>query len=106
MQSLEAVRHRQGGNRSVVRYIINVKGKGQGVSFRKSTRRIAEELRLSGWVKNCTDGSVAACVEGAESAVQALLFWCAIGPERARVEGLRADPGEYRNEFSGFEIRY
>ena len=90
----------------MVRYEITVKGKVQGVSFRKSTRRIAEELRVSGWVKNLTDGSVSACVEGAESAVQALLAWCSAGPERASVEGLRVEPGEYRNEFSRFEIHY
>jgi acylphosphatase len=90
----------------MVRYFIIIKGKVQGVSFRKSTRRIAEELRLKGWVKNLTDGSVSACVEGAESAVQALLAWCATGPERASVEGIRYEPGEYCNEFSGFEIRY
>jgi acylphosphatase len=89
----------------MVRYFIIVKGKVQGVSFRKSTCRIAEELRVSGWVKNCTDGSVTACVEGAESAVQALLSWCAIGPEQAKVDGVRCEQGEYRNEFSGFEIR-
>ena len=89
----------------MVRYFIIVRGRVQGVSFRKCTRRIAEELQVNGWVKNLADGSVSACIEGAESAVQALLSWAATGPERARVEGFLAEPGEYRNEFSGFEIR-
>ena len=90
----------------MVRYFVIVRGKVHGVSFRKSTRRLAEELRVSGWIKNLADGSVSACVEGAESAVQALLSWCATGPEHARVEGFLVEPGEYRNEFSGFEIRW
>ncbi len=89
----------------MVRYFIIIRGKVQGVSFRKYTNKIAQELQVSGWVKNLADGSVSACVEGAESAVQALISWCAIGPERARVDGFIVEPAEYCNEFSGFEIR-
>ena len=43
-----------------VRYRVVVHGFVQGVWFRQSCRRHAVDLGLSGWVRNCTDGSVEA----------------------------------------------
>jgi acylphosphatase len=48
----------------LVRYV----GQVQGVGFRATTRRIAQDFKLRGWVKNESDGSVAliATAEAAE----------------------------------------
>jgi acylphosphatase len=90
----------------MIRRQVLIKGKVQGVSFRKSTRRIAEELRLRGWVKNLPSGGVAACFEGPSSSVEAMLAWCFIGPERARVdEVVIRKRGRCRKRFNGFEVR-
>ena len=91
---------------SLARYTVIIRGTVQGVSYRKSAKRIAEELRVRGWVRNLPSGSVKLCLEGEESAIQALLAWCATGPERARVTGLIVEPGHYLNEFDEFEIRH
>ena len=101
-RSFTGVQPRQ---KQLIRYAVIVRGTVQGVSYRKSTKRVADELGVRGWVRNLASGSVRICVEGEESAVQAFLTWCATGPERARVTSLIVEPGYYLNEFDGFEIR-
>jgi acylphosphatase len=65
---------------------VLVKGFVQGVSFRKQTRRIAEDLGIKGWVRNLSNGNVEAILAGEERAVNALVAWCAFGPKRGQVE--------------------
>ena len=43
---------------------ISVAGRVQGVGFRWSTIQIAEQLNISGWVKNELDGSVTIMASG------------------------------------------
>ncbi|WP_123054174.1 acylphosphatase [Clostridium sp. JN-1] len=46
------------------RYFIQVFGRVQGVGFRYSASFWAKSLNLTGWVKNCEDGSVQMEVQG------------------------------------------
>lgn len=46
------------------RYFIQVFGRVQGVGFRYSAIFWAKSLNLTGWVKNCKDGSVQMEVQG------------------------------------------
>lgn len=74
----------------VVRYDVTVSGRVQGVWYRESCRRVAEEAGVSGWVRNNHDGSVAAAVEGPPAAVVRVLAWMREGPRRAVVSGFEA----------------
>ncbi|MEO5340185.1 MAG: acylphosphatase [Magnetococcus sp. MYC-9] len=65
---------------------LKIFGRVQGVYYRASTQQEAEQLGLTGWVKNRADGSVEAEVHGASNAVMALIAWCQHGPPGARVE--------------------
>lgn len=65
-----------------------VRGRVQGVYFRDSTRRLAREHDLAGWVANRGDGSVEAVFEGEEGSVEALVAFCRHGPERAAVSSV------------------
>lgn len=65
---------------------VSVRGHVQGVFFRDSCRREAEQAGVTGWVCNEPDGSVAAVFEGPAPAVEHLVRWCHDGPPRARVE--------------------
>jgi acylphosphatase len=47
-------------------------GTVQGVGFRFTTQRFALELRLTGWVKNLSDGRVEAVIEGPRPDIEAL----------------------------------
>ena len=71
-----------------VRARARVRGLVQGVYYRASTVESAERLGVSGWVRNCPDGSVELEAEGPTAAVEALLAWCRTGPAGARVAGV------------------
>ena len=63
-------------------------GHVQGVWFRESCRREADERGVAGWVRNRADGAVEAVLEGQESAVAQVVAWCRMGPPRAVVTGV------------------
>jgi acylphosphatase len=65
---------------------VVVHGLVQGVFFRDSCRREAQEAGVGGWVRNRPDGSVEALFEGPEYGVQRMLDWVRRGPAYARVE--------------------
>ena len=78
---------------------LHIRGTVQGVWYRESMRQEAEQLGVTGWVRNRFDGSVEALVQGTPEAVEAIIEWCKRGPERAevaRVEIDEATPGSER----------
>ena len=58
------------GKENLVRRRFELRGQVQGVGFRPFVYRLATEFRLTGWVKNSSQGAVIE-VEGPESAVSA-----------------------------------
>lgn len=83
---------------------VFVTGRVQGVGFRWSTRREAERLGLSGWVRNLPDGRVEARVEGEPEALDAMLAWIERGPVGARVDGVERAAAECGHS-GPFEVR-
>jgi acylphosphatase len=81
---------------------LAIRGRVQGVGFRYSTYEEAVRLGLSGWVRNRSDGSVEAVVQGPAQAVEAMRRWSAHGPPGAHVTAVEAAPAE--GVFEGFEI--
>ena len=65
---------------------IRVRGKVQGVYFRKFTEEKATCLKLNGWVMNLEDGSVWVHAEGPSDEVQELADWCSSGSPMAVVD--------------------
>jgi acylphosphatase len=63
-----------------------VTGRVQGVGFRWSTREKAESLAVTGWVRNCSDGSVEVWIEGEDADVASMAAWLRHGPAHAFVE--------------------
>jgi acylphosphatase len=88
-----------------IRTHVLVSGKVQGVFFRSSTKDKAEELGISGWVRNLPDGRVEAILEGEKVDVDKMVDWCRKGPEYARVTGVEVLMEEFRGEFKGFLLR-
>ncbi len=83
---------------------VLVSGRVQGVSFRDATRSQAEQLGLSGWVRNTQDGQVEAVFEGDPDAVQQIIEWCKSGPSSADVEDVSVE-NEQPVNLSGFKVR-
>jgi acylphosphatase len=83
---------------------VFVSGRVQGVSFRDATRSQAEQLGLSGWVRNTQDGQVEAVFEGDPDAVQQIIEWCKSGPSSADVEDVSVE-NEQPVNLSGFKVR-
>ena len=67
------------------RWRLTVRGKVQGVGYREACCRSAQDLGLSGWVRNLPDGTVELEAEGKPFNLTALLMWCEHGPLTARV---------------------
>ena len=84
---------------------IRVYGRVQGVFYRQWTINQARPLGVSGWVRNCSDGSVEAHLIGEEPAVTKLIEAMRQGPSQAHVEGLTVDPIE-PEDLSGFSVRH
>ena len=80
-----------------------VKGKVQGVFYRVSTKKEAERLKLTGWVKNTSTGDVEIMASGQEEALDEFILWCKQGPPRARVTEVVIVQRE-ECTFSGFVI--
>ena len=85
--------------------LIRVSGKVQGVWFRDWTILEAKAQGVSGWVRNCPDGTVEAHVLGEEDAVAKMLAAMHQGPSQARVEDFTVEVVE-PEEVSGFSVRH
>jgi acylphosphatase len=90
---------------SKVRVELNIHGRVQGVFYRQTTKETALRLGLTGWTKNCVDGSVRAIFEGEKDAVDAAVKWCRQGPAAAVVSGVEEKWLDFVGEFDGFRIR-
>jgi len=85
---------------------VFIEGTVQGVCFRIYTQRQASSLRLNGWVRNRTDGSVEAVFEGEPESVRTMLEWCGHGPRHAYVADTRVVWEEPQGDFDGFVVRH
>lgn len=81
---------------------LAITGRVQGVGFRESMRAVAQALEISGWVRNCEDGSVEAVTQGDEFAIEQLVAWCHNGPPGANVKFVVADLVESSETFIAF----
>ncbi|MBD1400153.1 acylphosphatase [Pelovirga terrestris] len=84
---------------------VRISGRVQGVWFRQSTREQAAELGVTGWCRNCPDGSVEAVFQGDEKIVNAIIDWCHQGPKLAQVEHVHIEWLDSGGVFNSFEIR-
>ncbi|MGW2561747.1 acylphosphatase [Streptomyces sp. NPDC001514] len=88
----------------MVRKRVVVTGRVQGVFYRDTCRRVAQEYGVSGWVRNLEDGSVMAVFEGEPDAVETLVRWARQGPPAAVVDGVEVSE-EQPEGLEGFEVR-
>ncbi len=81
-------------------------GRVQGVGFRYTAEALAQELELSGWVKNTRDGRVELVCEGPKEDVEMLLERIrksAMGPH---IKNADVNWKKATQEFSDFRVEF
>lgn len=68
---------------------ISISGRVQGVGYRQWLRGRALTAGVSGWVRNCPDGTVEAVLSGPAESVERLVSEARQGPRGADVEQVR-----------------
>jgi acylphosphatase len=88
----------------MIRRRVVVHGLVQGVFFRDSVRRQAQQRNVGGWVANRPDGTVEAVFEGEPDDVERLVGFCRKGPRGAQVESVDVTE-EDPEGVPGFTVR-
>ncbi|MDP1651514.1 MAG: acylphosphatase [Rhodocyclaceae bacterium] len=83
-----------------IRHLV-IHGRVQGVGFRASLAWEAQQLGVTGWVRNRRDGTVETMICGHDESVAAMIAWARRGPPGARVDRVEVELGS--GEFSNFE---
>jgi acylphosphatase len=85
---------------------LRIAGLVQGVGYRAAFARRAQALKLYGWVRNRTDGSVEAVVHGPDNILDEMIDWAHHGPAGARVTTVSVVEADDRTPAAAqFEIR-
>ncbi len=85
---------------------VIVTGRVQGVGFRQSVVRQAQQSGIGGWVRNLPDGTVEVLAVGERDALDKLLNWLNQGPPGAYVIQVEAEWDITNQTFYTFDIRY
>lgn len=83
---------------------VVIRGRVQGVWFRKYALDKAVGLGLSGYVKNELDGTVYIEVSGEHDQVNTFIQWCHAGPPLAHVDTVEVSENAVQHN-AGFSIK-
>lgn len=84
---------------------LRIRGKVQGVFFRATVHRWAQQLHIQGYVENAPDGEVVVVAQGKQEALEHLKKQCRQGPENAHVEEVIESWRPIQKQYTQFEIR-
>lgn len=82
---------------------IKITGKVQGVGFRETTKYVADQSGIKGFVRNELDGTVYLEAEGERWELDAFVEWCNEGPDRAIIETCTVTEGVLKH-FRDFVV--
>ncbi len=82
-----------------------VEGRVQGVGFRYFVLDAANELGVTGWVRNRYDQTVEVTAEGEREDLEKLLIALRKGPRGSMVTDVKPEWQEAQGEFSRFSVR-
>ena len=81
-----------------------IEGRVQGVGFRYFVLENAQQLGLTGWVRNSWDGSVEVTAEGERTQLEKLLATLYRGPRASFVTAVHTDWQLAQDEFAEFRV--
>lgn len=85
-------------------YLI-LTGRVQGVGFRYYAKYKAEELGISGWVRNTSDNKVEIEATGEQDKLEIFIDWMKTGPTRAIIKTVSVIEITPMRNFTNFNIR-
>ena len=88
------------------RITVRYEGRVQGVGFRYTAMSLAQELDVTGWVKNEFDGSVSIIAEGEESQLMNLLQAVRRSNLSRYITNELVKRSPATGEFTGFGVRH
>lgn len=83
---------------------IRITGKVQGVGFRETTKYVADQSGIKGFIRNEADGSVYAEAEAEQWELDTFVEWCNDGPDRAKVDACEVTESADIKDFKDFTI--
>jgi acylphosphatase len=87
------------------RVTIRVRGRVQGVGFRYFAREAANALKLTGFVRNTSDGDVEVVAEGNEGLLARFVGLLRQGPPSAVVTDMDVSWQDWTGAFDRFYVR-
>ncbi|WP_238916515.1 acylphosphatase [Clostridium sp. YIM B02555] len=90
----------------MIRYLIIVNGRVQGVGFRYFLQLTASKLNLSGWCKNLMNGDVEIEVQGLEKNVFSFVSEIKKGNGFARVDDIDVKDISVVEDEKKFSVKY
>ena len=85
---------------------IIISGNVHGIFFRAFIKDRANELGLTGYVRNTEDKKIEAIVEGHELKINKLIEHCKEGPIGSKIEKVTTTTLPYIGEFKEFKVKY
>ena len=80
-------------------------GSVQGIGFRYTAQRIADSLKLTGWVRNLSDNRVEIIIEGSQLDIEFFLQKIK-DIFKDYIRDVETEWGEASGDFSRFDIRF
>jgi acylphosphatase len=90
----------------MIQFEITVYGRVQGVGYRYFALHRAEELGISGWVKNTIDDNVKIIAQGDESTLKTYVDYLRLGPTLSRVDKISVTKSDITTVFDIFSVKY
>jgi len=84
---------------------VQIGGRVQGVGFRYFALMKANELQITGWVRNTPEGNVEIEAEGEPENLNIFLDWMKIGPARAVIRSYSVSEITPLRNFTNFIVR-
>ena len=85
---------------------VNFSGTVQGVGFRFTVRRIAEQYEVTGFVKNLSDGCVEVVAEGDREVVESFTDAIHNGTLNGYIRKVKKEWQPATEEYKEFEVKF
>ncbi len=81
-----------------------VQGTVQGIFFRQFVKEHADNLKLTGFVRNLEDGNVEIIVDGEQEQIERLVGFIREGPKHAQIRNVKIEERKWSGDFKEFKI--